>query len=93
MTLTQKTRPLVDRKLRILIVDDHEVARRGLRTRLQAERGWDVCGEAQPGDEAIDKARNLRPDVVVIETHLPGVDGTHVARQILSKIPRAEVLL
>ena len=54
-------------KVRILIADDHEVVRRGLATLLQSREGWEICGEAKDGREAVERARQLKPDAVFID--------------------------
>ncbi len=54
-------------KLRILLADDHEIVRRGLRSLLERHEGWEVCGEAENGREALDKAIALKPDVVILD--------------------------
>ena len=80
-------------ELRILLADDHEVVRRGLRAVLEAHPGWKVCGEAATGREAVEQARQLKPDVVVLDISMPELNGLEAARQILRSVPRAEVLM
>ena len=60
---------------RILIADDHDVVRSGVRTILEAHEGWEIVGEARNGKEAIDQAHAVRPDVVVLDYALPLVNG------------------
>jgi len=60
---------------RILIADDHELVRRGVRTLLEAHPGWEVCGEALTGREAVEKARASNPDVVVMDISMPELNG------------------
>lgn len=79
--------------LRILVADDHEVVRRGVRALLEAEPGWIVCGEAANGREALAKARQLKPDVVVLDIAMPDVDGLEVTRRIRKEQPETEVLI
>jgi DNA-binding NarL/FixJ family response regulator len=79
--------------LRILIADDHEVARRGVRQLLETHPGWDVVGEAAAGEEAVTRAAELKPDVVVLDITMPGLSGLGAARQILKSHPRTEVLI
>jgi len=79
--------------VRILVADDHEVVRQGLRRLLEARSGWEICGEAATGREAIEKARHLKPDIVVLDHSMPGLNGTEAARQIIEQVPRAEVLI
>lgn len=79
--------------VRILVADDHEVVRQGLRRLLEARPGWEVCGEAGTGREAVEKAKNLKPDIVVLDYSMPGLNGTEAARQIVEGAPRTEVLI
>lgn len=78
---------------RILLVDDHEVLRVGLRALLDARPGWDVCGEAANGREAVRMAEELRPDVVVSDLALPELNGLEAIRQIKRALPGAEILV
>ncbi|MEO7368252.1 MAG: response regulator transcription factor [Gemmatimonadaceae bacterium] len=77
---------------RILIVDDHAVVRRGVRALLESQDGWEVCGEADNGLEAIEKAAELKPDLVVLDVSLPGLNGLDATPQILKASPNTEVL-
>jgi DNA-binding NarL/FixJ family response regulator len=79
--------------LRILVVDDHAVVRRGVRVLLESHEGWEVCGEATTGREAVEAARRLRPDIVVMDLSLPGLNGLDATRQILHDAPGTEVLV
>jgi DNA-binding NarL/FixJ family response regulator len=79
--------------LRILVVDDHAVVRRGVRSLLESHDGWMVCGEATTGGEAVEQSRRLRPDVVVMDLSLPELNGLDAIRQILKDAPRIEVLV
>jgi DNA-binding NarL/FixJ family response regulator len=79
--------------LRILIVDDHEVIRRGLRALIESHPGWEVCGEAATGREAVEKAKKLMPDVVVMDIAMPELNGLEATRQILKAAPRTGVLI
>jgi DNA-binding NarL/FixJ family response regulator len=78
---------------RIFIADDHEVVRKGLCALLQAEAGWEVCGEAADGREAAEKIRDLKPDVSILDIGMPGLNGLEATRQILKDDPRARVLI
>jgi len=69
-------------KLRILIADDHEVVRRGLCTLLQAHEGWEICGEATDGREAVEKAKQLKPDIVILDIGMPNLNGLAATRQL-----------
>ena len=77
----------------ILVADDHEVIRCGLRKLLEAEPGWQVIAEASDGKEAIAKAIETRPDVVILDYLLPLVNGIEVTRQIRLRSPTSEVLI
>jgi DNA-binding NarL/FixJ family response regulator len=79
--------------LRILVVDDHAVVRRGVRSLLESHEGWDVCGEATTGRDAVEESRRLRPDVVVMDLSLPELNGLDATRQILKDAPETEVLV
>jgi DNA-binding NarL/FixJ family response regulator len=76
-----------------LIADDHGLIRRGVRTVLQARRGWKVVGEAANGREAVEKAIKLKPDVAVLDISMPELDGLEVTRQIRESVPNVKVLV
>jgi DNA-binding NarL/FixJ family response regulator len=79
--------------LRILVVDDHAVVRRGVRTLLESHEAWEVCGEATTGRDAVTESLRLRPDVVVMDLSLPELNGLEATRQILKAAPDTEVLI
>jgi len=79
--------------VRILVADDHEVVRQGLRRLLEGRPGWEICGEAGTGREAVEKAKELKPDVVVLDYSMPGLNGSEATRQIIQRVPRTEVLI
>jgi DNA-binding NarL/FixJ family response regulator len=79
--------------LHVLIVDDHEVVRRGLRVLIESHPGWEVCGEATTGREAVEKASKLKPDMVVMDIAMPELNGLEATRQILKALPRTPVLI
>ena len=79
--------------LRILVVDDHAVVRRGVRSLLESHEGWEVCGEATTGRDAVEQSRRLRPDVVVMDLSLPELNGLDATRHILKDAPETEVLV
>jgi DNA-binding NarL/FixJ family response regulator len=79
--------------LRILIADDHEVARRGIRAVLESHPGWEVCGEARDGRETVELATSLRPDLILLDIGMPNLNGLEAARQILATFPDAVILI
>jgi DNA-binding NarL/FixJ family response regulator len=79
--------------LRILIADDHEVARKGIRSLLEDHVGWEVCCEAKDGREAVDCASRLKPDVLLLDIGMPNLNGLDAARQILATTPEARILI
>jgi DNA-binding NarL/FixJ family response regulator len=79
--------------LRILIADDHEVARKGVRSLLESHAGWEVCGEARDGREAVECATKLKPDVLLLDIGMPNLNGLDATRQILAMIPDARILI
>jgi DNA-binding NarL/FixJ family response regulator len=79
--------------LRILVVDDHPVVRRGLKTLLSGHPGWEVVDEAVDGAEAVDKAGKLAPDVVILDLSMPKLGGLEACRKIRKVAPEAEILV
>src|SRR5271168_1742227 len=80
-------------KLRILIADDHEVVRRGLVTLLQSHEGWEICGEATDGRAAVDKAKQLKPDIVILDVGMPNLNGLAATRQLTQHDPHCKVIV
>ena len=81
------------KRTRILIVDDHEIFRRGLRSLLESHPEIEICGEATNGLEAIEKAKEIRPDVILMDISMPYLDGLQATRQIRNEIPKSSILL
>jgi DNA-binding NarL/FixJ family response regulator len=79
--------------LSILIADDHEVVRRGIRALLEARPDWKICGEAATGREAAEKAARLHPDLVLLDLAMPETDGLEAITRILAARPGAKVLV
>lgn len=80
-------------KQRVLLVDDHEVVRVGLRSLLERHQQFDVVGEAGSAREAIQKTEALKPDVVVMDIRLPGTSGIEACEQIVTKHPKVKVIM
>lgn len=76
-----------------LLADDHDLMRQGIRSLLESNPNFEICGEARDGSEAVDKAIELRPDVVVLDVSMPGIDGLEAARQIRRHLPNTKVLI
>ncbi len=81
------------KNLRILIADDHDLMRRGVKALLQSHPGWEVCGEAHTGREAVTKAEELRPDVIILDVSMPDLNGLEAARRIRKTSPSSEILI
>ena len=79
--------------IRILLADDHEIVRRGLRALLETHPGWEVCGEAADGRAAVELAQKLSPDIVVMDIGMPQLNGFEATRQILERTRGIEVLV
>jgi DNA-binding NarL/FixJ family response regulator len=79
--------------LRILIADDHEIARQGIRSLLEDHPGWEVCAEAKDGREAVTLAGSLHPDVLLLDVGMPNLNGLDATRQILTTAPDARILI
>src|SRR5208282_523926 len=78
---------------RILIADDHEMLRRGVRNTLQTELDLEICGEAVDGQDAVEKVKALQPDLVILDINMPVLNGLVVVRQILRFRPQTKVLV
>ena len=76
-----------------MIADDHDIVRRGVRDVVESHIGWEICGETSHGDDVLAIAMEHRPNVVVLDVSLPGLNGIAVTRQIRSALPTTEVLL
>jgi DNA-binding NarL/FixJ family response regulator len=79
--------------VRILIADDSVTVRTGLRMLLQLHADWTVCGEAEDGEDAVKKAAELKPDVILLDISMPAMDGLSAAELIRRDAPNAEILI
>jgi DNA-binding NarL/FixJ family response regulator len=79
--------------LRILVADDHEVVRHGVRALLEGRAGWEVCAEAADGRDAVEKAVQLKADIVILDIGMPNLNGLEATRQILRVLPQARILI
>ena len=81
------------RKVRVLIADDHPVIRRIVRSTLQAHPNFEVCAEVENGLEAIEEARKLKPDVIVLNISMPVLNGFEAAREIKKTLPESAIVI
>ncbi len=79
--------------LRILIVDDNALVRSGLKMLIELHEGWTVCGQAEDGCDAIDKAADLKPDMILLDIFMPRLDGLSALPLIRQKAPASKVLI
>src|SRR5581483_11597214 len=80
-------------RLRILIVDDHEIIRRGVRSLLEARPDCEICGEATDGKDAIEKVSKLKPDLVIMDVSMPALNGLEATRAIRKLVPETQVII
>jgi DNA-binding NarL/FixJ family response regulator len=79
--------------LRILIADDHDIVRAGLRVLLERHVGWEVVAEAGDGKQAVSMALQTKPDIVVLDYSMPLINGVEVTRQLRERLPKTEILI
>jgi DNA-binding NarL/FixJ family response regulator len=79
--------------IRLLVADDHEIVRKGIRSLLEAQPGWQVTAEASDGREAVEKALEMKPDVTVLDISMPSLNGLEAARQMIKNDARAKILI
>lgn len=81
------------KSIRILIVDDHTLLRSGIKLALQRYEGFEVVGEAGDGLEGIKRAKQLKPDVVLLDLHMPGTNGLEALRVLVEDVPETQVIM
>jgi DNA-binding NarL/FixJ family response regulator len=79
--------------VRILIADDHDVVRKGLRTVLASHAGWEICAEAANGRDAVTAALTQKPEIVVMDINMPGMSGLEATREIINALPLTQILI
>ena len=79
--------------LRILIADDHDLMRRGIKEMLQSHAGWEICSEARNGRAAVAAAGKLKPDIAILDIRMPDLNGLEAARRIRKESPNTEILI
>lgn len=79
--------------VRLLLADDHEIVRKGLRALLEAEPGWQVAAEAADGRDAVEKAQQIKPDIAILDISMPSLNGLEATRQIVKGTPQTKVLV
>ena len=78
-------------RIRILVADDHEIVRRGLKALLEAQPEWEVVAEAVTGREAVEMAKQTTPEVAILDVGMPDLNGLEATRQVLQALPATEV--
>jgi DNA-binding NarL/FixJ family response regulator len=78
---------------RILLADDHELIRKGLRAIIEGNKDWLICGEATNGQEAIERTLELQPDLIILDVTMPVLNGLQAARQIRERAPATKILM
>jgi DNA-binding NarL/FixJ family response regulator len=92
-TITATVQSSLHPPVRVLVADDHEVMRMGIRNLLQDRSGWSVCAEASNGQEAVEKALRFHPDVIIMDITMPVLNGLDAAREISKAHPQIPVIL
>ncbi len=88
-----KQREDIQESIRVLVVDDHIIVRRGIRALLATEEGIEVVGEAEDGEKALERIRALRPDVILLDLLMPRMDGIEVTERVMAENPEARILV
>ena len=84
---------MTETKLRVFVADDHDIVREGVSAVIREQPGWEVCGTAKTGREAVELAASAQPDVVVMDMSMPELNGLDAAIQIKRRVPGAEILM
>jgi DNA-binding NarL/FixJ family response regulator len=92
-TITATVQSSLHPPVRVLVADDHEVMRMGIKNLLQDRSGWSVCAEASNGQEAVEKALRFHPDVIIMDITMPVLNGLEAAREISKAHPQIPVIL
>jgi DNA-binding NarL/FixJ family response regulator len=79
--------------MRILVADDNDIVRRGVIDILRSEERWEVCGEAKDGLDAVQKARELLPEVIIMDISMPGMGGLEATQLLREHLPKAKILI
>ena len=79
--------------LRILVADDHDLMRRGIKTIIETRKGWEICGEAITGSQAVAKAQELKPDIAILDISMPELNGIEAAKRIRKASEKTEILV
>ena len=79
--------------LKVLIADDHDALQEGVRTIIERQPGWEVCGTSSNGKEAVEQAQILKPDIVILDLFMPELNGLEATRQIKRALPETEILI
>jgi DNA-binding NarL/FixJ family response regulator len=79
--------------VRILVVDDHDVVRQGVRLILRTRPDWEICGEAENGAEGLQKEQALKPDLIILDISMPGQDGLDVATELRARKSTAKIVV
>ena len=80
-------------EIRLLVADDHAVVRKGIRALIEEHPGWKVVAEASNGREAVEKAKQLRPTLAILDITMPNLNGLEATRQIVASAPKTQVLI
>jgi len=77
--------------IKVLIADDHDLMRRGIKSIIDTKKGWEICGEAQTGVQAVAKAKELKPDIAILDITMPELNGLEAAKRIQKVSEKTEI--